>query len=405
MTIDYRSSLKTLLRAREVGRRCRLMLSTMVCNLLGIVHMAWLSVKHSPGTHNVKRLIVLGFGGIGNHLMLTPALRGLKKQNPSISIHLLTHCPACRDLLARNPHLSDISVTPFPGRRDFLQAIRFGRALRRLKPDAILSAAGTNPVTGSLIAFFSGARLRIGEDWKGRGFLYTHRVKVGPDIYEAEQNIRLARRLDFADVDCVTRLHLSPQEFEEGKAYIDNLNIERGKMILGIHPGSGNEQSWKRWPMDRFIGVAAEISRIQPIFPLFFFGPDEQHLASRLLSDSHNQYAAYIGGESLRMTAEVIGFCDLFLSNDSGLRHIATALGLKTLTIFGPTSTKKNHHNCITQRAIFRKDVLCRPCHYTTWWLACGDRRPCLGLIDEGDVIRELSALIDYSMRSRQTSR
>jgi len=392
--IDFRKRKGGHSRGRSLLSSLSLSFSTLVYNFL---HLLFISVKavfpHAP-QKKTERLVILGFGGIGNHLMLTPALRCLKRTHPKLNIHVVATSKVCAEVLQENPAIESVSVVNIGKMNRLSQYFRAGQGIRRLKPHAVLAPAGTNPVAGSLISFFSGASLRIGEDWKGRGFLYTHRIQVNLDICEVEQNIELAKFLHISPEPVFPHLYLTKDEINEAHQWLSEFKIPAGTKLLGIHPGSGKEQEWKRWGIEKFAEVAKRIATARKVRPIFFFGPEENDFIEVIEKADIGSAIIVKGNGSIRKTAAIISCCHLLLSNDSGLRHIAQALGVRTVGIFGPTSVVKNDLRGETNKIIVQENVLCAPCHYTGWWLACGEQRPCLRLISPDRVVSLVLGLL-----------
>jgi ADP-heptose:LPS heptosyltransferase len=373
--IDFRRH-NRILRGRTVFGFLSLLLSTVLCNIIGICLKILRLTRNSGKSVTLRQLVVLGFGGIGNHLMLVPVMTGLKQSHPELKVNVFVPSGSCAELLRKNPDIASVSVLDIGTINGFARYFRAGRALSSLKPDVVLAAAGTDPVAGSLISFFSGAPLRVGEDWKGRGFLYTHKIKAKQTISELQQNVSLAKFLGGKVLPSLPLLYLSPDEVEEGRRWIGQQKIPAEAKILGIHPGCGREQEWKRWEIDRYIGVSKEITTRDNVWSIFFFGPDEDDLISSVEAADAGAAVIYRGQGSIRKTAAIIGCCDLFLSNDR------------------PTSIEKNSLGGDKHKAVFQEKVVCRPCHYTRWWLACGDQRPCLRLISANDLVTILLEML-----------
>jgi ADP-heptose:LPS heptosyltransferase len=108
--------------------------------------------------------------------------------------------------------------------------------------------------------------------------------------------------------------------------------------ILAIHPGSGGPS--KCWELSRFVEVSRQARGHLGFQPLFILGPAEEKLASRLkasLSDDTAILSASGGCLPLPVLAGALSWCSGFLGNDSGVTHLASALGVPTVAIFGPT--------------------------------------------------------------------
>jgi len=388
--IDYRTRKNSLLSNRTCLNFLALLCSTLVYNISNLLFFVLKSIFSSKKSIKLKRMIILGFGGIGNHLMLDPAIRCLKIAYPELIIHIVTSSNACAEVLKNNPNISSLSVMNISNMINLSDYFHAGKALKLKKPDAVLAASGMNPVAGSWISFLSRAPIRIGEDWKGRGFLYTHKMKINSLLSEVERNLALIKLLGISTRIISPKLYLTKDEIDEARKWLSKFKIPAGTKLLGIHPGSSKKQEWKRWGIEKFAEVAKKIAKIRKVRSIFFFGPEESDLMEVIEKAGIDSAIIVKGKGSIRKTAAIISCCHLFLSNDSGLRHIAGALGVRTVGIFGPTSVVKNHFGGETHKIILKKNVLCSPCHYTRWWLSCGGERPCLRLVSADKVVNLL---------------
>lgn len=400
--IDFRKSGKDIFRPQGALRFFVFGLCTLAYSLLGwILDLSRKAFLHRRPA-KIKRLIVLGFGGIGNHLMLTPALRRLKETDPARCVHLAVSSAVCGEVLQSDPNVDSLSVLNATTGRTLKEFIKTGLSLRKLSPDAVMAASGINPVAGGMIALIGGAKIRVGEDWHGRGFLYTHKIQVDSKVFEGVQNLKLAYLVDEFSIETVppVMLKLTAAEMAEAESWLTDCSIPSGATVIGMHPGSGPEQKWKRWDTQNFVKLARHLSQTQRVFTIFFVGPGEGELVDGLKSSNNGSSRIYQGQGSIRKTAARIASCDLFLSNDSGLRQIAVALGVQTFGIFGPTGVRKNFMAAKQHTVIFRKNVRCRPCHYTRWRLACGEQRPCLKHITVDQVYKAMVPHLNLEGRS-----
>ena len=400
--IDFRRSGKDFFRPQGALRYFVFGLCTLVYLFLGRTFALYRKAFIHRRPANIRRLIVLGFGGIGNHLMLTPALLRLKQVDPDRRVHLAVGSAVCAEVLQSDPNVDSLSVLSPTQCRTFKAFIKTGLTLRKLSPDMVMAAAGINPLAGGIIALISGAKIRVGEEWHGRGFLYTHKIKVNAKAFEGAQNLKLANLVDGSSAETLPpiMLKLTAADMAEAQRWLADCSIPAGATVIGMHPGSGREQKWKRWAMQNFVRLAGQLSQTRRVLTIFFVGPDEGALVDGLKSSNNDSYRIYQAQGSIRQTAARIASCDLFLSNDSGLRQIAVALGVRTFGIFGPTGIRKNFMASKQHTAIFRKNVRCRPCHYTRWHLACGEQRPCLNYITVEQVYKAMAPYLNLADRS-----
>jgi len=342
----------------------------------------------------IREIIILGFGGIGNHVTITPALQSLRTNFPDANIVFFASSKACVDLLIHDPIITSLHIMDIGHMRSLHEYLLAGLYLRKFRPDVVLSAAGTDPFAGGFISFLSGSKCRIGEDWRGKGALYTQKIAVNLKIPESEQNIEIISILRPTENIMRPRLVLTDNEIIEAQNWIRMLNFSKKLKLLGIHPGSGEFQKWKRWDLNNFVKVSEKLFINNIAVPLFFFGPEDKDLYLKLKNIYHSQSHLVMANGSIRKTAAKISCCDLFLSNDSGLRHIAAALGIKTIGIFGPTVREKNFLCDQNNKLIYSKNAKCSPCHYTSWWLSCGEEKPCLRQIPIDEVVKAVSELL-----------
>jgi heptosyltransferase-1 len=376
--IDYRTHPNNMKKSYPIYQYLSLIFTTVICNILGVILRSFIKCRKAIIPEKIKKIVVVCFGGIGNHLMLLPTLSSIKKKYPDIKIHLVVSNETCAKILRENSEISRISIKNISKIKGLVDLYRYGKLLKKEKPEIIILASGIEPMRGSLIAYFSRAKIRIGESWKGRGFLYTHSIKVNSMICEKDQNLKLIGLLNVPiDYPKIT-ICLSREEKIAARKWLSAVTKNTDNKVLGIHPGSGVEQRWKRWDFENFLAVGRIMAAKEKIKVVLFLGPDEQELRLQAEEKGKNSSILISGDDGVREVAGKISCCDLFFSNDSGLRQIAVALNIKTVGIFGPTSTEKNFISGPKHKAIKANNILCSPCHYTNWWLNCGSTMPCL---------------------------
>jgi len=388
--IDFRKNVTFLSRFREFPSYLLLATSTLLFNVLRIAFKIFSSFSRFKQNRVSPKIIIIGFGGIGNHLLLIPAIKMLHCFFPEARVYVMAASQASAELLNMVKDIDTVVIYKFL--RSTWRAGQIGKGIKELKilkPDVVMGAAGLDPVFLSLVSFFSGARERIGADWRGRGFLLTKAVSLDGSQYEAKQNMKIAELLigkPFSEVIEKQSLFLSEMYLQEGKKWKASLDLGVETSVVGIHPGSGNEQTWKRWKLEKFVELGRNLQHAYSCICVFFIGPDEEDIEKELIAlDIPPKHILYETGSILK-TASRIAQCRLFIANDSGLRQLAVSLGVPSIGIFGPTGTEKNYISLGIHEAVTAKHVLCSPCHYTRWWLACRGNQRCLDDITVGSV-------------------
>ncbi len=146
------------------------------------------------------------------------------------------------------------------------------------------------------------------------------------------------------------------------------LKLNRFEKVVGICPGA--RHFTKRWPADRFARVGTALARTLDAKVLLFGGAADEPMSAQICSDINGQAGAerasnLCGQLRLLETAAAMEYCDLIITNDTGLMHIATAMHRKVLTIFGSTVREFGFFP-YDQTAIVleRQGLACRPCSH-----------------------------------------
>jgi ADP-heptose:LPS heptosyltransferase len=186
----------------------------------------------------------------------------------------------------------------------------------------------------SLVARLTGIKQRIGFDRHGEGRWYTHRVPYGDRVHEIRQYLRLGKILGCHPTKNVMELPLSVTDEHRAELAIKQFDINKA---VAIAPGGaknpGQDMPSRRWPIERFAMLASTIQKKEKI--VLVGGKDDKKLGEYISQsiDCTN----LIDTLSIRETAAVLKHCKLLITNDSGLMHVAAAVGCKVLAIFGPT--------------------------------------------------------------------
>lgn len=337
-----------------------------------------------------KRILLTRMKFIGDIVLTTPAIRSVRNAFPDAHIAYLGDRSAV-SLLEGNPCLNEI--VPFDySRPSVLEQARVARALRRRRFDLAIDLFG-NP-RSALLTWLSGARERIGPERKGRGRFYT--VQVADDgrpktpIQFHDQYLRAAGITPSAKQ---TELYLTDDERRDARIYLQWLDHETSpldltKPVIGLHPGG----TWpaKRWIPERFAVLAEMIRAKLGAQVILTAGPNDEETARLVLAASAADIKV-LRGLPLRQLAAVLSHFRGFVTNDCGPMHIAAALGVPTIGLFGPGEEeiwfpyqKEQGHVAL------RMDVPCHPCHLDLCNLEGDEYMKCMKLLTVEQVLATL---------------
>jgi lipopolysaccharide heptosyltransferase II len=300
-----------------------------------------------------QRILLSRLRFVGDIVLTTPVIRSVRAACPEARIAYLGDCHAV-SLLQGNPHLNEIIPYDF-SRPAALEQARVAWLLRRRGFDLAIDMFN-NP-RSALLTYATGARVRVGLERRGRGMLYTLRVRDdGRPKTPVEFHGQFLLAAGISPSAAATELFLAPDE----RASIQALLPEGTAPLIGIHPGA----TWpaKRWPAERFADLADRLAG-SGYRVVITAGPGESDVIRRLLNASGSA-PHVLPLVPLRALAAAISRCSVFVSNDAGPMHIAAALGVPTVGIFGPGEENIWFpYDPALGHTALRRDVPCHPCH------------------------------------------
>jgi ADP-heptose:LPS heptosyltransferase len=169
------------------------------------------------------------------------------------------------------------------------------------------------------------------------------------------------------------------------------LRVGRDEKLIGLANGSDHPRGLKKWPVEHWIELAGAL--IKKGYQLAFFGSmkEKKEVGNELLKRYGSKIWNLAGEFSLAESADALAQCNAFITTDSALMHIADALGVKTICLWGPTLWTKNYPwngNGTTLSA----NVDCAPCFGTKKYFACGTQR-CMRELTPKSVLEAFDAI------------
>src|SRR5207247_2620994 len=275
--------------------------------------------------------------------------------------------PLVADLYARETGIS--RVIPYAaasGFRDFSGKLSVARALRREKFDCAILLQ--NAFEAAAIAWLAGIPRRIGYARDGRGMLLTDAIPV-PRAGEIQRHerfyylemLRRAGLIEEMPASDTIRLEGADAARASGAGRLEQLGIT--VPVVGVSPGAAYGTA-KRWLPERFAEAAIETARAQGGSVAFFGSEGERELCqtvTQMVGQAGVAGHNLAGATTLSEFIELVAACRVFLTNDSGAMHIASALGVPTVAVFGATDDSTTGPTGALARVV-RDPVDCSPC-------------------------------------------
>jgi heptosyltransferase II len=313
-----------------------------------------------------SRILIRATNWIGDAVMSLPAIRAVRARFPQAHIAVLAR-PWVGDLYARESCINRVlPYLPAAGAKDFASKWRLATTLRREQFDCAILLQ--NAFEAAAVARLAAIPRRIGYARDGRGWLLTDAIPV-PRAGEIPRHERfyyleLLRRAGVVDeIPPVATIQLEGADAaaREGAARFERLGIPPA--AIGVSPGAAYGGA-KRWLSERFAQTARRLQEAADS-PIVLFGSADERPLCETVFDSIRTAGGKVwnlaGQTSLGEFIELAAACRLFLTNDSGAMHIASALGVPTVAVFGATddSTTGPSGECAL---VLRHPVECSPC-------------------------------------------
>jgi lipopolysaccharide heptosyltransferase II len=297
---------------------------------------------------------------MGDVILTTPLIRRLKEAFPDAKLSYLTQ-DIFAPLLLHNPHLDEVMA--FPSRGSFIEQGRLYHRLRQRHFDLAIDLFG-NPRT-ALMTRLTGAPIRVGGDFRGRGKLYTVRIpSPATELNAIDFHWRSLEALGITKGDNRTEIFINEDEKNWAREFLNGFAIDWSRPIVGLYPGA----TWpnKRWPEKYFAELARQLGE-KNVQVLITQGPGEENIVRevmRQISPSRNAKIILLPVLPLRRLASVQQRMRVFASNDCGVMHLAVAVGAATIGLFGPSQPHIwfPYHQADGHFALWQP-VECRPCH------------------------------------------
>ena len=315
-------------------------------------------------------ILIIALSGIGDALMFTPALQRLKEEIPSANIDALVMFNGVKDIYEKLPQLSKVLYFDF-FKSTKLDSLRFVLSLRN-KYQTTVNVYPSNRREYNIIGRLIGAENRVAvkylrKDFANFGFLNTSHIEEDDNLHNVEENIRLVEKLVGKKIDNIPPLLLKllndDEEFANG--FLKEKSILKNDLVIGFHPGCSSLKNHnnRRWDPAKFAELGKRLIDKFNAKILIFGGGEEEVLKDIIIADIGSTNAHAVNAFTLSNTAAVINRCNLFITNDSSLMHVASALKLNVIAIIGPTNTNYIHP-WQTNHQIASLNLDCSPCFY-----------------------------------------
>ncbi len=337
--------------------------------------------------NRVRSTLVIHQGALGDFILALPILETLREAFPEAK-SVIMGFPRILELVDQRFYADEILSIDQKGMASFF--VRGGSVDRNLSEFfstfdllVVFGRDGEGILINNLKQVCQGRILHINPfpQWTERIHITDHLLK---ELHQYGFPISVKN----------PRLYLTLKDKDWGRSFfrIKGLTDEERSNVMVLHPGSGSKK--KVWPLERFLDLVRYLQRHSGSRILIVVGPAESAEVQKAFEgiewDMGPAAPIVAKGLSLLGLASVMEGCRLFIGNDSGITHMAAALGLPTVALFGPTE-----HKIWAPRGekvvVVRREISCSPCSQEKF-VQCQNLE-CLRGIEIEDVLKALGTL------------
>ncbi len=348
-----------------------------------------------------NKTLVIRFSSIGDIVLASPLVRVLRTRFPSSQIDFVVR-NEYSELIRYNPNLNHIFE--FDAQGGFQELRRLKEIIRREKYDLIIDIH--NSLRSRYIRSFSGAKKVVVIN--KRIFARTMLVRLKKNYYQDIVSVadRYIEPMEIYGVENDAHgleIFIPDETMHKVSGKVSSLKLPIYEKVVGFCPSA--KHATKRWPEERFIEAGIRLVRELKAKIILFGGKNDTVLCTTIANGinkkTEGEYAIEYNGQfSLLETAAAMQFCDVIVTNDSGLMHIAAAMKKKVVAIFGSSVREFGFFPVGTENIVIeRKGLYCRPCSHIGRSNCPEGHFRCMNEIHINDVVDSIKA-IDVGMKT-----
>jgi heptosyltransferase II len=316
-----------------------------------------------------KTILIFGFVGLGDMIQFSPCLKILRNEFSNSQIIVVTIWDVVRTLFKKSPYIDEVIYFDF-FKANFFEKLKFVGSLRARHVDISILPYPSYRREFNIFSGVVGAKRRYSfkfhkGNFREMSFLNNCRVDADDFLHNVENNLKLMRALGLK----TTGEKKYDIPVQRSTSFLDSFlrerNINSSDLKVGMHPGTDKRGKEKRLDVNKFVEIGDYLCDKYKAQVLVFLGPHEEDLKSDFLSSSRKHRPVIVEKMEIEKVAQLISICNIFISSDSGLMHIASAMGVPTVAVFGPTNPVHLRPWGVPHE-IVRLGLECSPCFVFT---------------------------------------
>ncbi|MCK4403653.1 MAG: glycosyltransferase family 9 protein [candidate division Zixibacteria bacterium] len=346
-----------------------------------------------PMPKKIEKILIIRFSSLGDVILTTPVIGVLKTKFPQSRIFFLTKAQY-GDILRNDPRIfSLIEFDPRGRHKGISGFFKLIEKLRTYDFDLLVD------LHANLRSFFvrhptkSKIKLKYNKRWLSR-FLMVHckflKIKA---IHTVDSYMKVLKKMQINTPEKNPLIFLSRDDEESSRLFLLEQKVEKDDIVVGVHPGA--RWQTKRWDEGKFKQVCQDLIGRDNCKIMLLGDAGDEKLVEKIKQDLPNEKVINAVGLPLGRFMSLIRRCDCLIINDSGPMHIASALQVPVVAIFGPTHPKLGFSPVGSKNMVLCANVKCSPCSLHGEKRCSKKSRFCMDLIGPEMVVEVVEGLLD----------
>ncbi len=345
----------------------------------------------------IRKILIRVNNWIGDVVMISPAMRSIRNHFKEAKISILAKTWVL-EALRGNPFFDElVEYENLSKHKGLIGKWRIIQTLKGKKFD--LAILFQKAFEAAFFSYLSGIPQRAGYDTDRRGFLLTHKINETEESrrkHHVEYFLDIARFLGCRIDDRSLYFHIEQNDRIATRKITNSLSLEPGKQLVSIHPGTSKPE--RSWHLERFSLLADKIVKESGAHIILTGAKQDETVCKQIIAGMKHKATDLSGQLTVKELGALLEMCSLFIGNDSGPMHIAAAVRVPIVALFGPGTPEKTAPFVDPSQYIaITKRYPCAPCrqHFFKECHPSSSGKPyCLEDITVEDVFEAVSKML-----------
>jgi heptosyltransferase-2 len=341
----------------------------------------------------IKKILIIRFSSLGDAVLTTPVLETLKTKFPQSQIFFITKTQY-GDVLRNDPRIfSLLEFDPHGKHKGFSGFMRLVSELRSYDFDLLvdLHANWRSFLIGHLIK--SKIKLKYNKRLLSRFMMVYFKFLKTKPIHTIDSYLKVLRKIQIHTPKRTLMIFLNQDDVAFVEHFLLEERVKKDDIVIGVHPGAKWET--KRWDEEKFRQVCQTLIRKLECRIILLGDAGDEKLVQKISKDMPDAKLIKATGLSLGKFMSLIERCDCLVTNDSGPMHVAQALQVPVVAIFGPTHPKLGFAPIDSPNVVLYANVKCSPCSLHGKRKCYKKSRLCMDLIQPEMVVEAIESLLE----------